>query len=276
MTGVATMGPVIAGGWVVDKPDNRGFTRAVIVSIVFHGLLLATWQSVHQPVLKPSIAPGPIVARLAAPRQQVAAPVPTPVTEEAAKPRVEEPTPPTPTPVAKPQPSPVAKPAPVAKPSPTPAPTKAAPSAETPKPSAEPAPAAPAAPAAPGPVAKADPQPAGSPAAKPSPSVEEDEGSLEKYRLSLIGTAKKYWKQPPRPVDATSDEVRVVVRLVLGANGMISSLDVKGSSGFPALDKAAVETIRKAKPLIPIPPTMRGREVVVEVPFVIRLDVAGG
>lgn len=270
------MGPVIAGGWIVQRADNRGFARAVIASIVVHGVLLATWQSMHQPVLKPSIAPGPIVARLAAPPQQAAVPAPTPVKEEAPKPRVEEPTPPTP--VAKPQPTPVAKPAPVAKPSPKPAPatSKAAPSAESPKSSVDPVPAAPAAPSAPGPVAKVEPKPAGVPTPSPAPASEEDAGSIEKYRLSLIGTAKKYWKQPPRPVDATTDEVRVVVRLVLGANGMISALEVKGSSGFPALDKAAVETIRKAKPLIPIPPTMRGREVVVEVPFVIRLDVAGG
>lgn len=269
------MGPVIPGGWGAPKADNRGFATAVVVSIVFHALLLATWQSMHQPVLKPSIAPGPIVARLAAAPQQAAAPAPAPTVEEAPKPRAEEAPPPTPAPVAKPQPAPVVKPAPSAKA----APAKPAPAAAQSKPSAEPvpsAPAAPAAPSAPGPVAKADPAPAGAPTAAPAPAVDEDPGSLERYRLSLIGTAKKYWRQPPRPVDATADEVRVVVRMVLGANGMISALEVKGSSGFPVLDKAALETIRKAKPLIPIPPTMRGREVVVEVPFVIRLDVAGG
>lgn len=280
MSGAVTMGPVIPGGWDGYRPDNRGVTTAIIASLVFHGVLLTAWHGIDKPVVKPTPAPGPIVARLAAPPKQAAAPAPAPVAEEAPKPRVEEPAPPPP-PVAKPQPAPVAKPAPIAKEAPKPAP-KAAPSkptpvTEAPKPAVEPAPAAPSAPApAPGPVAKADPQPSTAPAPSTAPSVEEDPGSLEKYRLSLIGTAKKYWRQPPRPVDATSDEVRVVVRMVLGANGMIASLEVKGSSGFPALDKAAVDTIRKAKPFIPIPPSMRGREVAVDVPFVIRLDVAGG
>ena len=255
------MGPVVTGGWAADRPDNRGFTLAVIASLVFHGSLLVTWQGFHKPVEKPVVAPGPIVARLAAPPKQAAAQEPAAQSPEPPKPRAEEP-PPTPTPVV--------KPAPVAKPSPVPAPTKAAPVPA--KPAADPAPAAPAAPAAPPTAAKADPQPSttAAPATAPAPTEETDAGTLRAYRLAIITTARKY-KRYPRAAMDNNWEGKVEVRMVIGANGMIASMSVKTSTGHEMLDKAAIDMITKAKPLTPIPAALRGKEFSVDVPVVFSL-----
>ena len=273
MAGATTMGPVIAGGWIDYRPDNRGFATAVVVSVVFHSVLLAGWQMTQQaPVQKPSIAPGPIVARLAAPARQAAAAEPAAQTPEPPKPRAEEPPPPpapAPPPVAaKAPPTPVAKPAPVAKAAPSPAP---APSAAPAKPSADPAPAAPAAPSAPAaPVAKGDPAPAASPSAAPAPSVDADPGTLKQYQLAIITTARKY-KRYPRAAMDNNWEGKVEVRMVIGANGMIASISIKTSTGHELLDKTALDMITKAKPLTPIPPALRGKEFTVDVPVVFSL-----
>jgi periplasmic protein TonB len=275
MAVTATMGPVVPGGWVEFRPDNRGFATAVVVSLVFHGVLLVAWHSVHQPVLKPAVAPGPIVARLAAPQKQAAAPAPSTPTDEAPKPRVEEPPAPASPPVAKPKP----QPAPVAKPSPVPAPTKAAPapaaapSAAASKPSAEPpasASAASAPPSAPATTAKSEPQQASAPAAAPSPGTDADPGTLKQYQLAIITTARKY-KRYPRAAMDNNWEGRVEVRMVIGANGMISSMSIKTSTGHELLDKTALDMITKAKPLTPIPAALRGKEFTVDVPVIFSL-----
>jgi len=277
MATAATMGPVVPGGWVEFRPDNRGFGKAVLVSVVFHGLLLASWQMTQKPVQKPSIAPGPIVARLAAPPKQAAAPEQASPTPDPPKPRVEEPPPPAqpaPPVAAKPPPTPVAKPSPVAKaaPSPTPSAAPAKPNAEP-----TPAPAAPAAPSAPAaPVAKGDPAPAASPSAAPAPSVDADPGTLRQYQLAIITTARKY-KRYPRAAMDNNWEGKVEVRMVIGANGMIASISVKTSTGHELLDKTALDMITKAKPLTPIPAALRGKEFTVDVPVVFSLkDEAPG
>ncbi len=274
MAGVATMGPVIAGGWIDYRPDNRGFATAVVASVVFHSVLLAGWQMTQPaPAQKPSIAPGPIVARLAAPPRQAAAPEPAAQTPEPPKPRVEEPPPPpapAPPPVAaKAPPTPVAKPAPVAKAAPSQAPAPSpSPSATPTKPSADPTPATPAAPSAP--VAKGDPAPAASPSAAPAPSVDADPGTLKQYQLAIITTARKY-KRYPRAAMDNNWEGKVEVRMVIGANGMIASISIKTSTGHELLDKTALDMITKAKPLTPIPAALRGTEFTVDVPVVFSL-----
>jgi periplasmic protein TonB len=184
---------------------------------------------------------------------------------EPQKPQAEPPTP---------APTPPLKPSPLAKPSPK-APSKAvAPSTPqkssptpSPAPSAEPAPSAPptAAPA-PGPVAKADPQPG---TQAPAPSAD-DAGSLAQYRMQLIGVAKRY-KRYPRVAMDNNWEGDVVVRMVIGANGMIASVTIKTTSGHEILDKQAIEMFTKAKPLVPIPGALRGKEFVIEVRAIYNL-----
>lgn len=247
--------------------ENRAFGAAVLASIVVHALLLFVFPGLRESQKKPSIVPGPIVARLV---QARAAPTPAPVAEEAPKPAAEAP--PAPQPVAKPLPVPAAKPAPAAKAAPQAKPSAPVPSAPPPAPAAESAPsapAAPAAPAAPGPIAKIEPQPSA-----PAPAVE-DAGTLEQYRVALISAAKRY-KTNPR-VEGMRDirQARAEVVLVIGANGMIASISIKKSAGHEVLDRNALDTLRKAKPFVQIPPALRGKEFSVEIPFIYELKDEG-
>ena len=248
------------------EPANRAISYAVLASIVLHGALLFLVPGLRQPSKRADVTPGPIVARLAQPRV-AAAPQPAPAQPEPPAPKVETPPPP---PVAKPAPAvPTLKPAPAAKaerPQPKATPTPPAPAA--PAPSAEPAPAAPPAASAspPAAIAKTEPQPQASPSA---PSAE-DAGSLAQYRLQLITVAKRY-KRYPRVAMDNNWEGTAEIRMVIGANGMISSLVVRKGSGHEILDQEALQWIRKAKPLAPIPAALRGREFIVDIPVIFNL-----
>ena len=108
-------------------------------------------------------------------------------------------------------------------------------------------------------MAKVDPAPAATP-----PSAEPfDTGSLAQYRLQLISAARKY-KRYPRVAMDNNWEGDVVVRMVIGANGMITALSVKTSSGHEVLDQQALEMFKRAKPLVQIPPALRGKEFTIE------------
>jgi len=58
-------------------------------------------------------------------------------------------------------------------------------------------------------------------------------------------------------------EGTVEVTMVVAANGVISSISVKTSSGYKTLDDQALEMFRRAKPLVAIPPALRGKEFTV-------------
>lgn len=254
--------------------SNRMFGIAVLISIVAHALLLVVFPGLKE-AKRSAAFPGPITARLVEPRAAPApAPAPTPPAPEpgaAPRPRVESAPPPQP--VAKAAPAPAAKRAPEAKAAPA-APAAPAPaaSAAAPKPAVEAAPATPAVPAAaaaPGPVARVEPLPAA-----PAPGAE-DADTIAKYRIDLISAARRY-KTNPR-VEGMRDIQKATARvvMVIGANGMIASIAIKQSAGNEILDRNALETLRKAKPLVQIPAALRGREFAVEVPFIYELKDEG-
>jgi protein TonB len=238
---------------VMYSDPNRAFHYAVVASIVLHGLLLFGFS--QRDPAKRAAPPAPLIARLAQP--PAAEPAPAPPQAEPVKPQPREKRPPAT------KPSPVAKAEPKATlPPPAPAAAPAAPVSE----SAETTPAASSAPSAPPIVARADPAPA--PA---SPSVEAmDTGSLAQYRLLLISMARKY-KRYPRVAMDNNWEGDVVVRMVIGANGMISALSIKTSSGHEVLDQQALEMFRKAKPLVQIPAALRGKEFTIELRAIYNL-----
>ena len=152
------------------------------------------------------------------------------------------------------------------------APVREAVPAAPPAPAAAEVSAAPAAPAAPPVIARTDPAPAAA-----SPSVDSvDAGSLAQYRLQVISAARKY-KRYPRVAMDNNWEGAVVVSMVIGANGMISALSIKTSSGHEILDKQALDMFRKAKPLVLIPAALRGREFTIELRAIYNLkDQASG
>jgi protein TonB len=132
----------------------------------------------------------------------------------------------------------------------------------------QPAPAAPPAPSAPAPAARVDPQP--TPPAQSAP----DTGSLDDYRVELMRVATRYKRYPRAALD-NNWEGRVVVRMVVGANGMIASISVASSTGHEVLDKQALEMIQKAKGGVLIPPALRGKEFTLEIPVIYNLKDQG-
>jgi periplasmic protein TonB len=86
-----------------------------------------------------------------------------------------------------------------------------------------------------------------------------DAGSLAQYRLQLIGAARRY-KRYPRVAMDNNWEGAAEITMVIGGNGMISQVLVKTSSGHEVLDQQALEMFKRAKPLVPIPAALRGKE----------------
>jgi len=138
---------------------------------------------------------------------------------------------------------------------------------------AEPAPSS-AAPTPTGAGADSDALPVlalGAPTLAPRPGDDALEaGSLAQYRLALIGAAKRLKHYPAQAIDR-GIEGRVDVRLVIGADGALAAVLVKRSSGHEVLDRQAVDTMRRATAATPIPPALRNREIVVEIPLLYEL-----
>jgi TonB family protein len=256
---------------------KNGTQHPALVLCVFLSLVLHAAALTLFPGMRPSPPEPParvLTAHLAPlPRAEVVPPPPAPVVTPPPpaplpvppKPKVEPKPPPeprvltrpTPAPhVAQVAPAPVAPPPPVAQPEPPPAPppSVAAPPPRVPEP-------------APAPRADA--------ASRSATDSAADAGSLLQYRMSLLGAAKRYNRIAlnSRTVDEPSGaEIRVNARLVIGANGMISSIDLTKPSKHDQINKHAVETIRKAKPLVQIPPSLRNREFAVDVLFVFNIE----
>ena len=220
---------------------NRAFGVAVVASILLHALLLAAQ-------LPP--APEPLVARLV---QIVPKPAPAAPPEEVRKPPAAQPRPVRERPVARPVPA-LQAPAPVAQ-------------VERPAVS-EPAPAAPLTLAAPGPVARIEARP---PVAVP---VGPDPGVLDRYRLQLLTAAARFKRYPRAAID-NNWEGEVVVRMTIGADGMIAALGIKSSSGYEVLDRQALDMFRIAKPFVLLPPELAGREFELELRAIYGLKDQG-
>jgi protein TonB len=115
----------------------------------------------------------------------------------------------------------------------------------------------------------------GEPTLAPLPGDEAlDLGSLAQYRLALIGTAKRHRLYPEHAIER-GWEGRVTVRLAFGADGGIAAALVHRSSGYGALDREAVDMLRRAAALTPLPPALRSREFSVDVPVLFELRSAG-
>jgi protein TonB len=212
---------------------SRAFKYALAFSLLLHALLLFGLPGFRDSK-RPSTSPGLITARLVQPQALAAAPA--------------------------------APPPPIAKPA-----LRAAPRLE---PAALLAPSIPASPAAsaestsaaPAPSAEAEPQ-----AGPAAPSAEQAEtGSIDQYRLQLISAAKRYKRYPRVAID-NNWEGDVVVRMVIGTDGTIASVSVKTGSGHEVLDSQALEMFKRAKPLVPVPSALRGKEFILELRAIYNL-----
>jgi protein TonB len=226
----------------------RPLALAVLASLALHVLILYAL-----PILKESIrAPvRPLNARLAKP-------APDPARVEPSPQRPLQPSPP-------PRPAPVSK---AARQAPAPEPVSPVPSVEPARrvQAAEPVlalPAAPPAPAAQAPLARADAAPGAESVLTAASGP--DPGSVARFRLELMEIARRY-KRYPRVAQDNNWEGRVELRIAFAENGSIASLMVKKGSGRPALDDAAQAMIRSAQAQAAIPPALRGKAFVLEIP----------
>jgi len=216
--------------------ERRAFNYALAFSLLLHALLLFGLPGFRD-AKRPSLAPGLITARLVQPQALPAAPA--------------------------------VAPAPVAKPALRPAPQLEPAAPLAPGIPASPAASAGSTSAAPAPTAEAEPE-AGPVAPSAEPAA--DAGSVDEYRLQLISAAKRYKRYPRVAVD-NNWEGGVVVRMVIGADGMIASASVKTGSGHEVLDSQALEMFRRAKPLVPIPSALLGKEFILELRAIYNLMV---
>jgi len=254
--------PVSANSAAIFNPaaQNRALVLCVLASVAIHALALLL------PGLRPG-APAPAATRvltaILAPRDPAGSPQ-----REASE------APPRPVPPkAAARPLPEAQHPVLSSTAPAVAAPRAAEAAAAPVPAAEAA-AIPAA-SAPGPAA---PRPAETQPAAVSPGAgaaragsDADSGTRDQYRLALIVTARRYKRYPAQAMDR-GWQGKVEIRLVIGASGTIQSSLITTSSGYEVLDNQALDMVKKAKPLTPIPAALRGREFTVDIPVIFDLQ----
>lgn len=122
---------------------------------------------------------------------------------------------------------------------------------------------------------EAAPTPAPPAPASPAATDSADPGTLGQYRIAIIAAAKRYKRYPRLALD-NNWEGQAEIRMVIGPEGSIVSIGIRSRSGYEVLDQQALEMIRKAKPLTPIPPALRGKSFTVDVPVVFSLKEETG
>jgi protein TonB len=85
------------------------------------------------------------------------------------------------------------------------------------------------------------------------------------YRAILFAHLLRF-KRPP----SGGDVGKVELRFTVTRNGRVSSSGLSRSSGFPALDHAALEMLQRAQPLPPFPPEMRETSATYFAPLAFR------
>ena len=244
-------------GMRLFENGNRSIGVALLVSLALHAALLFALPALREAQQKRSTVREPIFARLMQPTVE---PVVVPIPPQA----LPEP--------RKPVPAQAAKPQPKARPAPEPAPDAPLQTASA-EPvsikietgvSAQAVPVAPPTAVAPAPAMAAAPPPAAPAAVSP------DAGTLAQYRLAIIAAARRYKRYPRAALD-NNWQGKVEIRMAIGANGAISNLSVRTSAGHQVLDQQALEMIERAKTMAQIPPALRGREFVMDIPVIFSL-----
>lgn len=253
------MAAQLGGGTYARGETGRTLEYAVAASLALHAMLLLAFPHLSFFSRQAAPIPAPLVVRLAEEKPQSA---PAPVVEEPA-PVLEAPSV---LPASEPEWAlkPKPKPKPVARARPLPEAERAAPTPQA----AVPAATVEAAPAtAPSPFASVAPL-----RSAPEPTADQgNDAMLAQYRLAIIAAARRYKRYPRAALD-NNWIGKAEVRMAIGANGMIASMSIKSSSGHDILDREALDMIRKAKPLTPIPESLRGRDFAVDIPVIFSLE----
>lgn len=136
---------------------------------------------------------------------------------------------------------------------------------------------APAVQAAPVDTAVATAEPVLAPAvSQPAPTVPisrpaaTDPTALDAYGRTLAGAVALHQRYP-RLAQIRQWQGSTLLQLELAADGQLQSVRVLSSSGHEILDRQAIDMVRAAVPLPPLPASLAGRSLTVDVPVVFRL-----
>ena len=242
--------------------QDRIFALCVLASIAVHASMLFLF-----PALRPGEAP-PSATRMLIARitERVSVPEPPLPVREARRPEPDRPrTAPVPKRASEP-PRPVMAEPPAS--APQAAVTPAAPAPQVPAAAAAPVLSSPA--SQPGAVSVRAPE-ARAPVQATRTPGEPDAGSIAQFRHALIGAAARYKRYPVLALER-GWQGKVEIRLVIGPTGIIQSTVVNASSGHEILDDQALDMVRRAKPLAPVPAPLRGREFSVDIPVIFDLQ----
>jgi protein TonB len=119
-------------------------------------------------------------------------------------------------------------------------------------------------------VGNAGPQAAAS-GAGPTADAEMN-SALELYRALLMQTGSKL-RIYPEDALRRGQTGRVIVHLSIGADGKLESEELLQSSGYPALDRSALDMLARAVPLTEIPAALHN--IAFEMAFIVKFVMPG-
>ena len=207
---------------------------ALAVAIALHGALIAFVLSGALEKPHTEVEPPPVLVQLLTP---VPPPKPEPPPPEPPKPPPPKPEPPKPEPV-KPQPRPEPPRPEQPKPEPAKPEVRPEPRAEAVKIESPPAPAV-----APQPAPVAPPAPPAPPPPPPSPSVAKPSARTE-VSISASYAAANRKPEYPKMSLRLSEQGTVVLTVMVKSDGSAGDVEVKSSSGFTRLDRAAADAVK--------------------------------
>ena len=216
--------------------------NALLLSLLMHAVVLVSVRGLHRDALSPETL---ITVELDRPPPQAITPPPKVV------PMV---------------PRPLTPPPPV-----VPTPVMTAPPEAAPRPE-QPVIQRPPEQAPPPPIAPAPPAPA--PAPTPPPVAAEsavDQNELRRGYIRGVSTAVAKQKRYPRIAMQRGWQGEVMLRVVVDSNGNLVDVAVQQGSGYEALDREAIEMVRRAAPF-PLTAGMKREELAISLPVQFRLE----
>lgn len=85
--------------------------------------------------------------------------------------------------------------------------------------------------------------------------------------LDQVARLTSKFRQYPRGLVSANQRGRVVTRVTIARDGRLIDVSIDTSSGWPAIDNAELETIRRSAPFPPVPPDMPGDPLILVLPI---------
>ena len=96
---------------------------------------------------------------------------------------------------------------------------------------------------------------------------------LEPYNNSIARKVSPKWRAAIPAEARSGGKGKTVVRFRILKNGNTKKLSIAVSSGSDALDKAAIQAVRDASPMDPLPPAFKGRYIDLRMTFLYNLPL---